>query len=334
MTKLMKTLCVQKWDTNPTLERRPIPSASIGESVIEVAAAGISHLDLTVLSGKFNIRPPRPYIGGVEGAGTVVTSERFPTGTRVTFRGAGLGLTRPGTWAEYVTVPDENIFEIQCNLSFAEAVASYGPLATAHAALYDIGKLGAWSLNPSEGTPIPVDREVVAITGASGAVGSIAVQLALRSGAKVIALVSRSESAAFVPTGAEVIVLTDEEATVGLARERRITFLLETTGGASLAERMTWLDTGARVAVVGYTAGTDATIDLPNWLLSDVTLLPVNMMRRGTRTNSIIVELSRMLAEGELTLKLEAFSLDNAHIGFDRLRSGVARGRVIVDFSK
>lgn len=235
---------------------------------MRIEAAAVSHLDLTVAGGEFGIRPPLPHVGGVEGCGVVVTSEAFSPGTLVNVRGGGLGLQRSGSWAELVVAPDQCVSEVPAGLS-AELGATYRqPVTTAAVTLWEVAGLGHWNLLDIS---IPAD-EVVLVTGAAGAVGSAAAQLAVRDGGRVLGLVTGAEQAGRLPAGVEPVQADDAAHLEELARHRSVTLLVDTLGGEGLAARLGWVAPGGRVAVVGYVTGTSASLDIPRWLLDDVSL--------------------------------------------------------------
>ncbi|SDV46987.1 quinone oxidoreductase family protein [Chitinasiproducens palmae] len=334
MNATMRVLRVHAWGQTPVLEAAPTPTLGPGESLVRIEAAAVSHLDLTVLSGRFNVRPALPYIGGVEGAGTIERSERFACGTKVAIRGNGLGLSRDGTWAEFVAVPDAALREIPSDLDAATAATAYSPLTTSYIALHDIGRLGAWRIDQATSSDISVAAdEVVAVIGAAGAVGSVATQMALAAGARVIGTVSRAERVPFVPAGAETLSLADDAATARLARDQSVTLLIDTIGGAGFSQRLGWVRPGGRAVMVGYTGGTDVTLNLPNWFLGDVALLPVNMLRREARANALIGGLTEQVMRGALALAVERHAMQHAAIAFERLRRGQARGRLALTWT-
>ena len=322
----MKALRIHAWGEPPRLDDVEAPQPGPGEALVEVAAASLSHFDLTVASGEFGIRPELPYVPGVEGAGTVVESDVLAPGTRVSIRGGGLGITTPGTWAELVVVPHEALTEVPHGLDLDLAAVAYDPLTTAHVSLNGVGRLGDW---PDVDVHAAAD-EVVLVTGAAGGVGSMVVQLALRAGARVIALVSSEARFPLVPQGAELVSMKDAGRAAELAADPAVTLVVDAVGGEHLAERMTWVRPGGRVSVVGYTAGTSATFDLPNWLLGDVSVLPVNLLRRAGEGDAVVDELTRLLVAGELVVALEAFAMSDVAEALDRLTSGRVNGKAVL----
>lgn len=312
----MRAARIHSWGASPVVEEVSDPS---GETVVRVEAAAVAHLDLTVASGKFQIKPELPHIGGVEGCGIVVTSDVHEPGTRVMLRGGGLGLMKSGTWAELVAVRSKNVAPLPADLSPELGATYFVPTTTAYTALHEVGRLGTWV----------AEDEVVVVAGAAGAVGSMVVQLALRAGATVIGIVA-PEQASRLPDGVEAVRLDDDARAAELTRDRPATLLVDTLGGQGLAARSRWVQPGGRAASIGYVAGTDVNLDLPNWLLEDVALLPVNMIRRDAAARQHAPMLARLLAAGELTLDVESFDLADVGKALDLLATGGLRGRAVI----
>lgn len=151
------------------------PKAGAGEVVIDVRAIGINPADTYMRGGAYAIKPDLPYIPGGDAAGIVsdvgsgVTG--FAEGDRV-FTGTALGFNMTGCYAEKVARPAKDIRRLPDNISFAAGATLGVPYATAHYGLFERG--GA------------VVGETVFIHGASGAVGTAAIQLAKRAGHVVI----------------------------------------------------------------------------------------------------------------------------------------------------
>jgi NADPH:quinone reductase len=82
--------------------------------------------------------------------------------------------------------------------------------------------------------------------------------------------------------------------------------------------------------VVGYVAGSDLRLDLPNWLLEDVALLPVNMIRRDAAAREHAAMLGELLAKGELKLQVETFGMTDAGRALHLLATGGLRGRAVI----
>lgn len=322
----MQAVRIHDWGAAPVVEDVERPRPAEGETLVRIEAAAVAHLDRTVAGGSFGIKPDLPYVGGVEGCGVVVESATLNVGDRVMLRGGGLGLTRNGTWAEHVVASDRHLRVLPDGLSADLGATFFVPLTTAAVALRSVGRLGQWSL---DGVDSAAD-EVVVVGGAAGAVGSLVTQLALRQGATVLGVVADEEQAAALPDGAEPVVSVDAARAGALRSDRPATLLVDTLGGAGLGDRCSWVRPGGRAVSIGYVAGTELTLDLPNWLLRDVALLPVNMIRRDREARSLADELVPLLVRGELTLAVERFEFGDAARALELLGAGKLRGRAIL----
>jgi NADPH2:quinone reductase len=311
------TARIHSFGSDPVLEETDEPTAGVGEALVAIEAAAVGHIDLTVASGRLAVRPPLPYVPGAEGAGRVLISSGFPPETPVRIRGRGVGIARDGTWRERAVVPDGALVPIPHGVEPALATTFFAPCATAHAALHEVGELA------------PGER--VAVTGAAGAVGSIAVQLARRGGAgEVIGVVSSAERLPAVPAGAVAIVRSDPDAGGVLRGETGLDLLVDTVGGQRLAELLGAMRPGGRIVLVGYTAGHEVSFRLPALIDADVRLLPVNLMRWNERLLDVGSRLLDELRRGELHLALATFPLRALGEAIEALRSGRAIGRIAV----
>jgi NADPH2:quinone reductase len=326
MPETMQAVRVHAWATAPTVDEVPVPERTDGKTLVRVEAAAVGHLDRTVAGGDFGMKPALPYVGGGEGCGRVVASDDLPAGTRVMIRGGGLGLVRDGTWAEFVVARTENLLVLPDGMAPALGATYFVPLTTAATALHTVGRLGTWG---APGVATAAD-EVVLVAGAVGAVGAMVAQLALREGARVLGLVLDQAQAERLPEGVEPLLAADPESLAVLAKERPATLLVDTLGGGALAERMTWVRAGGRAVSIGYVAGEQTTLDLPNWLLLDVPLLPVNMIRRDAEARALAEELAPLLVSGELVVDVEEFAFADAARALDQLGAGELRGRAVL----
>lgn len=304
----MRAARFHEWGASPTVDEVPEPETRDGRVTVHMRAAALSHLDLTVAGGTWNPHPELPYVGGVEGCGVIEES-----GTPVLVRGGGLGLVRDGTWAEFVSVAPKALTPVPADVSPAVAATFFQPASTAYVAVHDIGRVGR--------------DDAVIVVGAAGAVGAQAVQQALRVGATVTGVVRRGQDLDRIPAGAGRVALADADAIAALAAERAASLLIDTVGGPDTISRSRWVAPGGRAVLLGYTAGATVTVDLPSWLLDDVALVPVNMIRLGRRARELETELTASLLAGELTVAVETFPLEAIGTGLERLRAGTLRGR-------
>jgi NADPH:quinone reductase len=170
----------------------PVPPRRPGESLVRIRAAALNPVELHIWNGHFFDGPPRPpYVIGLEGAGVVEEGERLAPGTRVRVEYVHPGYGRDGAVAEYALAPERpdasdrasqaSVAPIDDSLSDTEVAALGVPVFTALMCLERAMVAGA-----------AVDGGHVLVTGATGAVGLVAVQLAKLIGAARVVAAGRS----------------------------------------------------------------------------------------------------------------------------------------------
>lgn len=290
----MKAIRVSAFDAPPAMAEVPEPVARPGRTIVRMEAATVGHIDRTVWRGKFLRHPPFPYTPGVEAAGTVVASGQYAIGQRVWLRGSGLGTLFDGTWCEYIDAPDEALGHLPDGLSMPLGAAFFSPSTSAWVALHEVAKL-----QPGES---------VWVTGASGAVGSLVMQLVRDAGGRATAV----DPEAGPPPAASADLLVD------------------TVGGDVLASTLPAVRPGGRAVLIGYTAGPTLALDIAHFLQRDVALLPLNMFRREAAGRAAAPELLARLADGRLQLDLRCFPLADAAAALAWIAQRGHRGRAVL----
>lgn len=290
----MKAVRIHGFDAVPVLEEIAEPIAQPGRTIVRMEAATVGHIDRTVWRGSFLRHPPLPYTPGVEAAGVVVASGRFQVGQRVWLRGSGLGTLFDGTWCELIDAPDEALGLLPDDVPMTLGAAFFSPTTSAWVALHEVAKLQA--------------GEQVLVTGASGAVGSLVMQLARDAGCVAIAVAADAQP----PEAGSADLLVD------------------TVGGDVLARTLPAVRPGGRAVLVGYTAGPTLSLDIAHFLQRDVSLLPLNMFRREAEGRAAVPELLARLADGRLHLEVRSFALADAAVALDWITQRGHRGRAVL----
>ncbi len=290
----MKAVRIHGFDAVPVLEEIAEPVAQPGRTIVRMEAATVGHIDRTVWRGSFLRHPPLPYTPGVEAAGVVVASGRFQVGQRVWLRGSGLGTLFDGTWCELIDAPDEALGLLPDDVPMTLGAAFFSPTTSAWVALHEVAKLQA--------------GERVLVTGASGAVGSLVMQLARDAGCVAIAVAADAQP----PEAGSADLLVD------------------TVGGDVLARTLPAVRPGGRAVLVGYTAGPTLSLDIAHFLQRDVSLLPLNMFRREAEGRAAVPELLARLADGRLHLEVRPFALADAAVALDWITQRGHRGRAVL----
>lgn len=156
----------------------PEPRRGTGQVLVRVRAAALNYPDLLMTRGAYQLKPPLPFVPGMEVAGEVIDAapgSGFVPGMAV------VAATRLGGFAEQVAVAAEAVRPMPANLDFAAAASVGAAYLTAYVALVRLA-----SLQPGEW---------VLVHGASGGVGLAAVELAAALGARVIATSRSAEKA-------------------------------------------------------------------------------------------------------------------------------------------
>ncbi|KAI8373771.1 alcohol dehydrogenase [Blakeslea trispora] len=173
----MKAYVVEQWLKGPEelrIRDTPIPNdPKQGELQIQVKAAGLNFFDTLMIQGRYQIKPPFPFVPGGEFSGVVLksTTSKFKPGDRVF--GSGY------SFAEVINVPATNVLPMPTRFTFEQAAGLFVTYPTSYAALVLRANLKA--------------GEYCLVHAAAGGVGIAAVQIAKAIGAKVIATAGSSE---------------------------------------------------------------------------------------------------------------------------------------------
>lgn len=300
----------------------PVPVPKPGEVLVKVEAAGINPSDLLSVQGRFS-HAVLPRIVGRDFAGTVVEGPAELVGRNVWGSGGDLGIDRDGTHAEYLALPQEAASPRPANLSAEQAAAVGVPFVTAYSALITLGGLqkGEW----------------VIVSGAAGAVGQAAVQIAQARGARVIALLrSATEAYASGFPGAEAVATSDKgdlEAVVRRATNGRGADLaLNGVGSSIMGPIFASLAGGGRQIVYSVIGGQEVTLDLLAIYRNQFKLFGLNTVKLDAGSGAAILnQLAPLFESGALKPQAiaERYPLSDAAKAYERVAAG-AGGKVVL----
>jgi NADPH:quinone reductase len=244
----VRAAIVSAYQEAPELGERPEPQALEGQTVIELLAAALNPADLAIGSGTFPAgSPPLPYVPGIEGVGRVVQSARFSPGTRVWASGRGLGVAADGSLAGRFVASDDALIRVP---EGAEDVMA--------AAFGQVG-LAAWM--PLTWLAPVRPGEVVLVLGATGSVGSVAVQAAKLLGASHVVGVGRDQSRLDVAggLGADAVVALDgddfRDRLAAALEGAPPSLVIDLLWGPPLEAAAAVAGPGARIVHLGQSAG-------------------------------------------------------------------------------
>lgn len=234
-----------------------------GNVVIDIRAAGVCFPDLLLTKGEYQLKLPPPFVPGMEIAG-VVRSAPSGSGFHVGERVSGFGVL--GGYAEQAAVPVANVVRSPPELDDAEAVSLLVNYNTMYFALSHRAELRK--------------GDTVLVLGASGGVGTAAVQIAKAMGAaQVIAVVHREEAIDYVAAlGADVVLpLADgwSQEVVSHTAGRGVDIVVDPVGGSAFDDALRVLAIDGKFLVVGFAAGDIPTLQLNRLLLRNVSVVGV-----------------------------------------------------------
>lgn len=223
------------------LEELPRPSPAAGQILVRLRAAGVNPVETYIRSGKYPSLPSLPYTPGSEGAGEV-----FEIGPEVSSVKEGervfLSGSLTGTYAEFALCTSEQAHPLPVGSDFSEGAALGIAYATAWRGLFIRG-----AVQPGE---------TVLVHGASGGVGSAAVQLARAAGLRVFGTAGSGEGLALVRTaGADQAFNHADpvyrQAILDATAGRGVNCILEMLANINLGEDLKLLAPHGRVVVIG-----------------------------------------------------------------------------------
>lgn len=198
--KTFKALRVHAVDkgVEARLEDISLDDLGAGEVVIRCAWSGINYKDALAVTGAGRIMRDMPLVAGIDVAGTVASSsaEEFKEGDEVVVVSQGLGERRDGGFAEYARLPAKAVIPLPSEFSMRDAMALGTAGFTAALTVHQMEKNGQ---HPSNGP--------IAVNGATGGVGSVAIDLLAGRGYEVHAITHKEDAADYLRSlGAAKIV--------------------------------------------------------------------------------------------------------------------------------
>ena len=299
---------------------------SDGDVVIKVSHSTINYKDALAATGTGRILRRYPLVGGIDLAGTVISSDTdaYSAGDAVLVNGCGLSETRDGGYAEYARVPADAVVPIPKGLDAHQAMQ----IGTA-------GYTAALAIHRMEQNGQAPERGPVVVTGATGGVGSLAIDMLDTLGYETVAVTGKADQADYLQRiGARRVLLRDaidlgtkpmEQAEWGGA--------IDNLGG----DILTWLtrsvNYGGNIASIGLAAGHELHTTVLPFILRAVTLVGINSVntpreRRLEAWDRLARDLDPAVVDRITRVMVP---LDGAISAAAGLLEGAGRGRIVVD---
>jgi putative YhdH/YhfP family quinone oxidoreductase len=309
---------------------REFPSVSLPEAdvTIRVTHSSVNYKDAMVCSGAGKMVRQFPHIPGVDLAGEVEEDRegRFKKGDKVLVTGYDLGIGKFGGYAEYARVPGEWVVPLPKALTDWEAMALGTAGFTAMLAVMALERNG---LKPERGP--------VLVTGSTGGVGSIAIDILAGAGYRVAASSGKPDMKDFLTKLGASEILTREQAVDGSPKvmlKETWAGAVDNAGGDTLSYLLRTAMTGGSVALCGLVHGTQLSASVYPFILRGVNLLGIDSVNCPMPL--------RLEAWGRLAGKNKprhlreigrTIGLDELPRCFKELLAGGARGRYVVQMA-
>jgi acrylyl-CoA reductase (NADPH) len=296
-----------------------------GNVVVRVLYSDINYKDALAATGAGRILRKYPLVGGIDLAGVVESSvdPRCKPGDQVLVTGCGLSETHDGGYAEYARLEGEWVIPMPSGFDAFKAMSMGTAGFTAALAIHRMEHNGQ---TPSKGP--------IVVTGATGGVGSIAIDMLAGRGYEVIAVTGKAESAAYLRAlgAAQVLLRKDIDYGKRPLEAARFAGAIDNVGG----ETLTWLtrsvDTWGNIASIGLAGGAELHTTVMPFILRGVNLLGINSSAtlremRLVVWNRIATDLRPRHLELIATRTIPFAELPTA---FDAYMRGTVTGRTVV----
>ncbi len=298
-----------------------------GDVVIRTAYAGVNYKDAMAARGiGKNIRPEPPCVGGVDMSGIVESSEdsRYKVGDPVIVTNYALGVNHDGGYAEIVRVPGDWIVPLPDGLSLSEAMV-----------LGSAGLCAALAIERLEHNGTSPDNGPIAVTGATGGVGSIAIDILAKRRYQVSAITGKVEQSGYLrDLGASDILPRTE-----LSQQRRYlgdplwAGAIDNLGGETLVWLTKAMQPNSAVALCGLAESVQIPITVMPFILRAEDYLGINIssaMEMPLRCH-IWARLATDLKPQHMDTVSRMTPFDELPAMFDRLIDSSLTGRVVVE---
>ena len=309
-------------------EQIGIDALSPGEVVIAVQYSGINYKDALAATGAGRILRRYPLVGGIDLAGLVHSSEdpRFKAGDAVLVTGSGLSETLDGGYAEFARVPAEAVIPMPPGLDAFSAMT----LGTA-------GFTAALAIHRMETNGQEPARGPIVVTGATGGVGSIAIDMLATRGYEVVAVSGKKNASDYLLSLGARSVIARTEFPLGSRplEAARFAGAIDNVGGEMLAGLTRQVDFWGCIASIGLAGGAELHTTVMPFILRGVNLLGINSS--ATRRAERLVVWQRIA--NDLTprhlarIAQRTIALDDLPGAFQPHIDGTVTGRTVVKIS-
>ncbi len=307
------------------LEEVTADQLSEGDVLIKVAYSSINYKDMLAVQKNSGVIRNYPMIPGIDLSGTIVESKdsRFTEGQEVIVTGFTMGMSHTGGFSEYARIPAEWIVPLPDTMSLKDAMVFGTAGFTAALSILALEKNG---MNVA-------DNPEILVTGSTGGVGSIALQILSKIGYKNVSALVRKEHQEEVAKslGAANVVFADQlgDAKKPLAKTR-FDYVLDTVGGDVASALIPQISYGGSMSMCGNAGGLPVNTTVLPFILRAVNLLGIDSVNVPIEKRGSIWE--KMASEWNIadTTLVNEISLEELTEAIDAIKNGQHLGRTIV----
>jgi len=321
-----KAIVIEKADGGTKAALAEFDEANLmdGDVTVRVDYSTVNYKDGLAVTGKSPVVRRFPMIAGIDFAGSVESSTHpdWKAGDKVILNGWGLGETHLGSYAQKARVKGDWLVPLPASMSAREAMA----IGTA-------GYTAMLAVMALEGHGLTPDRGPIAVTGAAGGVGSVAVAVLAKRGFSVSAVTGRPQEADYLKSlGAVEIVERKELAGPPrpLAKERWAG-AVDSVGSTTLANLLSMTRYGGAVAACGLAGGMDLPTSVAPFILRGVCLYGIDsVMCPMARRRQAWKRLENDLDRQKLAAMTREIDLAGVPQAAAAILAGQVRGRIVV----
>jgi acrylyl-CoA reductase (NADPH) len=319
-------MVIEKADGGTTSALKDFDEANLmdGDVTVRVEYSTLNYKDGLAVTGKAPVVRRFPMIAGIDFAGTVESSSHpaWKPGDKVIGNGWGMGETHLGAYAEKARVKGDWLVPLPATMSAREAMAIGTAGYTAMLAVMALEKHG---LTPESGP--------LAVTGAAGGVGSVAVAILAKRGFTVQAVTGRPQEADYLKGlgAAEIVPRADLTGPVKALNKERWAGGVDSVGSTMLANLLSMTRYGGAVAACGLAGGMDLPTSVAPFILRGVCLYGIDsvmcpLARRKEAWKRLETDLDRQ----KLATMTREIGLSDVTEAAAAILKGEVRGRIVV----
>lgn len=302
---------------------------SNGEVVIKVHYSSTNYKDMLAVQKNGGVIRNYPMIPGIDLSGEIVesTDPRFVKGQEVLVTGYKMGMSHTGGFSEYARVPADWVISLPKDLTTKDAMI----LGTA-------GLTAALSIAALEKNGMDATKEqTILVTGATGGVGSLAVQMLAKAGYKhIVALVRKEHQIEIAQTlgATETILLSEFDFEKKPLAKQQFHYILDTVGGDLVASLLPYVFYEGSVSLCGNAGGVKLTTTVLPFILRGINLLGIDSVNISHERR--VAMWQKMATDWKVTdtTLVNETSLAGLPTVLEQLKAGQHLGRTIVNISK